>query len=132
MAGNQKAAEVPKLSQKQALENKYCRQAAEALIDAAKDDTRPRFWEEVVRLATMKAGITTPQKSDGLAPMTEREALLFEAEEVPFGHYKGQLLYKVPTDYLDFIAHSGFARMCRRYLLSDRYKRRLLTEERSE
>lgn len=112
------------------LANKAAREQAEALIslvpellDGVAPISMQRFWETVARYAAAKVACVIVEDSPSVAPMSEDEAMRYEATRVPFGQYQGILVRDVPAQYWLMITEHQFYLKLRRYMRSTRFAR---------
>lgn len=73
------------------------RARARELVELAGEE-HPRFWEELRDLAAARMN-----KSTGLEPMSDSEALAFEKKPMLFGKHAGSLIGDVPLEYFDWL-----------------------------
>jgi hypothetical protein len=113
------------------LANKTAREQAEALLnelvpellDGVAPISMQRFWETIARYAAAKIGCVIVEDTPSVAPMSEDEAMRYEATRVPFGQYQGVLVREVPPQYWLIITESQFHVKLRRYMRSSRFER---------
>lgn len=99
---------------------------AQGVIDLCGEQSQ-RFWEVLAELVESKLP-AKPVQWSVLSPMEEREAICFEAQLMPYGQAEGTLIGTVDCDYLAWLIDNHFCRELRRYLKSDRFKRRQESE----
>ncbi len=88
--------------------------------------TRPRFWEELIRLCQEHLPIE-PQPSPDLG-MSEEAAIQFENVRFPRGQYESTAVGLVDEEYIIWWAEKeedGFTWNLKRYVKTERFKRRL-------
>lgn len=79
------------------------------------------FWALLATMADAKLP-RAPQTVEHNPPMTEQEAIRFEADEIPFGKHKGTQVGEVPVDYLLWMTEGNeFDKALRRYVRSKRF-----------
>lgn len=101
--------------------NIQARKDAEELVQLVGEQPA-RFWEVLRELAIAKLPERHP-------PMTEREAISFEAETMPYGKHAGSQVGIVGVDYLLFLTEGDeFSRQLKRYVKSNRFYNRQQTE----
>ena len=103
-------------------ENIMARQRAEALVELAGDECQ-RFWEEVAHMVAERLP-PKPAPVDPFGPMDEQEAIRFEAAKMQFGGSMGTPIGELECTYLGWLAENDFSIKLRRYVKSDRFKRR--------
>lgn len=103
--------------------NIAARQRAEAVIELCEAETCNRFWEELTLLASKRLP-PKPAPVDPFAPMDEQEAIRFEAVSMPYGVYVGNSIGLLDVGYIGWLAENDFAIKLRRYVKSERFKRR--------
>ena len=101
---------------------KEARQAFKFLEEEFGTDKEQHFWEVILDLVKEKL----PQKMAIVhEAMTDEEASKFENKVVPYGQYAGDDVRDVPVDYLLFLVDGdSFIKKVRRYVRSDKFKRR--------
>lgn len=97
----------------------YAREVAAMCADQSQ-----RFWESLK--LQCEARLPQPEPEPDLhPPMSEQEAIRFEAVCVPYGKHIGQEIGIVPCDYLLFLAEGDkFNNQVKRYVKSGRFQKR--------
>lgn len=104
------------------------RKDAEALFALAGEQP-PRFWEVLAGLVNAKLP-PPPAPVDRYPPMTEQEAIRFEAELLPYGKHAGTSVGLVDVGYLLFLTEGDeFSKRLRRYVKSQRFQLRQVDDE---
>lgn len=97
-------------------------------IDGQPDDVSRQIVHSRVLRALREHPLHRPEKApkEEIKPMTDGEALRFEREPCPFEKHRGKLNWAVPIEYLCRLTDpSDYIRDVKRYLLSDRGKKRI-------
>lgn len=91
-------------------------------------DFQEAFWDALRKAFPDQLAKPSPP---GLLPMTEEEAIRFEETIVPRGEHGGRRVHRVPMGYWHWwVEHKDpFTEDLRRYVLSDRAKKRTRDEE---
>lgn len=104
-------------------ENMRARQEAEAIVELAGEQPA-RFWETLRDLAVAKLP-PVAQPTDRHPPLTDEEAIRFEAMPLPYGKHKDETVGEVPCGYLLFLTEGDeFSQRLRRYVKSRRFAER--------
>lgn len=83
-----------------------------------------RFWEVLIEMAIKKLP-PKPAPVEGDPPMTDQEAIHFEAKVLPYGKYHGQSVGECRESYLLFLVEGDeFSKGLRRYVKSRRFYER--------
>lgn len=103
--------------------NIKCRQDAETVAELAGNQPQ-RFWEVLKGICDGKLPKPTPAP-ERWPPLSQAEALRFEATPMPYGKYQGQPVGEIPTDYLLFLTEGDeFSQRLKRYVKSPRFAAR--------
>jgi hypothetical protein len=104
-------------------DNIAARRAAEELAELAGEQP-PRFWETLAAIAASKLPPVAPPL-ERHPPLTDQEAIRFEAMPMPYGKHAGDCVGEVPCDYLLFLTEGDeFSQRLKRYVKSKRFQER--------
>lgn len=103
--------------------NIKCRQDAEEVASFGFDQP-VRFWECLLRICEEHLP-PKPAQPDRYPPLTDTEAMRFEAMPMPYGKHAGEAVGEVPCDYLLFLTEGDeFSQRLKRYVKSKRFSER--------
>ena len=104
-------------------DNVQARKDAAEIIEFIGDKS-VKFWTVLGAMVHDKIP-KVPDAVERHPPMTEQEAIQFEAEDIPFGKHKGNAVGEVPVDYILWLTEGNeFDKDLRRYVRSKRFQMR--------